>query len=247
MIVPGGAETFSEGLRIGVETFHTLKELSHERGLSTAVGDEGGFAPDLESSEQAIEFDARGGRARRSSRPDRHRARPGDRPSSSARTASTASRAEQATAEQLTSFWSELVDRFPIVSIEDGARRGGLGRLEGADRAGSATGSSSSATTSSSRTSSACARGIDDGRRQFDPDQGQPDRDADRDARRRSRSGAARLLVRDLAPLRRDRGHDDRRPRRGHEQRPDQDRRPEPDRPDVEVQPAAADRRGTGV
>ena len=54
MIVPGGAETFSQGLRIAVETFHTLKALLDDRGLSTAVGDEGGFAPDLESSEQAI-------------------------------------------------------------------------------------------------------------------------------------------------------------------------------------------------
>ncbi|HEX9350812.1 MAG TPA: phosphopyruvate hydratase, partial [Gaiellaceae bacterium] len=55
MIVPGGAESFSEGLRIAVETFHTLKALLHERGLATAVGDEGGFAPDFDSSEQAIE------------------------------------------------------------------------------------------------------------------------------------------------------------------------------------------------
>jgi enolase len=53
--VPVGAETFSDALRIGAETFHALRALLHERGLSTAVGDEGGFAPDLESSEAAIE------------------------------------------------------------------------------------------------------------------------------------------------------------------------------------------------
>ena len=54
MVVPAGASSFSEALRIGAETFHRLKELLHERGLATAVGDEGGFAPDLPSSEEAI-------------------------------------------------------------------------------------------------------------------------------------------------------------------------------------------------
>jgi enolase len=55
MFYPAGAESFSEALRIGSETFHALGELLHERGLSTGVGDEGGFAPDLGSSEEAIE------------------------------------------------------------------------------------------------------------------------------------------------------------------------------------------------
>jgi enolase len=55
MIVPAGAETFAEGLRIAAEVFHTLKAVLHERGLATAVGDEGGFAPDLPSSEAAID------------------------------------------------------------------------------------------------------------------------------------------------------------------------------------------------
>ncbi len=55
MLVPAGAETFSEGLRVGTEVFHHLKAVLHERGLATGVGDEGGFAPDLESTEKAIE------------------------------------------------------------------------------------------------------------------------------------------------------------------------------------------------
>ena len=55
MVVPGGAASFSEALRIGAETFHALRGLLHERGLATAVGDVGGFAPDLESPEAAIE------------------------------------------------------------------------------------------------------------------------------------------------------------------------------------------------
>jgi enolase 1/2/3 len=55
MVVPAGADSFAEALRIGAEVFHALKNVLHERGLATGVGDEGGFAPDLESSEAAIE------------------------------------------------------------------------------------------------------------------------------------------------------------------------------------------------
>src|SRR3989440_12547568 len=56
MIVPGGAESFSECLRMGAEVFHALRATLHERGLSTAVGDEGGFAPDLGSNEEALQM-----------------------------------------------------------------------------------------------------------------------------------------------------------------------------------------------
>ena len=55
MVVPAGAETFAEGLRIGAEVFHALKGVLHERGLATGVGDEGGFAPELDSTDAAIE------------------------------------------------------------------------------------------------------------------------------------------------------------------------------------------------
>ena len=55
MVVPVGAATFSEALRTGAEVFHALKRTLHERGLATAVGDEGGFAPDLDSNEAALE------------------------------------------------------------------------------------------------------------------------------------------------------------------------------------------------
>src|SRR5438067_3543717 len=54
MIMPVGAASFSEALRWGAETYHVLKKLCHDRGLSTAVGDEGGFAPDLASNEEAV-------------------------------------------------------------------------------------------------------------------------------------------------------------------------------------------------
>jgi enolase len=120
MIVPGGAASFSEGLRIAVETFHTLKKLLDERGLATAVGDEGGFAPDLGSSEEAIEVILKA--------VDRagHR----DRIAIALDPAMTELIGEdgvyrfegrEATAEDLQGFWADLAERFPIVSIEDGA------------------------------------------------------------------------------------------------------------------------------
>jgi len=55
MVMPVGADTFSEGLRWGVEIFHSLKKVLHDKGYSTNVGDEGGFAPDIQSNEEAIE------------------------------------------------------------------------------------------------------------------------------------------------------------------------------------------------
>src|SRR5258708_19060172 len=56
MVMPVGAASFREALRWGAETYHTLKKLLHDRGLSTAVGDEGGFAPDLASNEEAVKL-----------------------------------------------------------------------------------------------------------------------------------------------------------------------------------------------
>jgi enolase len=120
MIVPGGAETFSEALRIAIETFHTLKKLLDERDLSTAVGDEGGFAPDLGSSEEAIELILEAV----------ERAGHRDRIAIALDPAMTELIGEdgvyrfegqEATADELPGFWSELGDRYPIVSIEDGA------------------------------------------------------------------------------------------------------------------------------
>jgi enolase len=120
MIVPGGAESFSEALRIAVETFHTLKGLLDERGLATAVGDEGGFAPNLGSSEEAIEVILEAV----------ERAGHGDRIAIALDPAMSELIGEdgvyrfegrETTAEELSGYWAELVDRFPIVSIEDGA------------------------------------------------------------------------------------------------------------------------------
>jgi enolase len=120
MIVPGGAETFSDGLRIGVETFHTLKKLLEERDLATAVGDEGGFAPDLGSSEEAINLILEA--AERAGHRDRI-AIALDPAMSELIGDDGIYRFEgrEATGEKLTDYWAELLERFPLVSIEDGA------------------------------------------------------------------------------------------------------------------------------
>ena len=118
MVVPVGAEAFSEGLRVGVEVFHALKALLHERGLATAVGDEGGFAPDLGSSEDAIaavlEAAERAG----------HRERVAIALDPAAtelwRDGSYSFEGRVASPEEMIAYWEGLADRFPVVSIEDG-------------------------------------------------------------------------------------------------------------------------------
>jgi enolase len=119
MIVPGGAETFSEGLRIAVEVFHTLKAQLEAAGLSTAVGDEGGFAPDLGSSEEAIEqileaIDRAGHRDRVSIALD---------PAMSElfEDGRYAFEGREHSSAELPDYWASLLERYPIVSIEDGA------------------------------------------------------------------------------------------------------------------------------
>ena len=120
MLVPLGADSFAEGLRIGAETFHALKGLLKERGLVTAVGDEGGFAPDLASNEEAItailEAADRAG----------HR----DDVAIAIDAASTevyadgryrlAGEGRELSTAEMVDYLAELCDRHPIVSVEDG-------------------------------------------------------------------------------------------------------------------------------
>jgi enolase len=119
MIVPGGAETFSEGLRIAVEVFHTLKKLLEEAGLSTAVGDEGGFAPDFPSSEDAIEriLEAVHG----AGHGDRVKIALDPAMSELYRDGRYSFEGREEASVDLPEYWAGLADRFPIVSIEDGA------------------------------------------------------------------------------------------------------------------------------
>jgi enolase len=118
MVVPVDAPTFAEGLRIGTETYHALKQVLGERGLATGVGDEGGFAPDLESSEAAIEAILEA--AERAGH--RERVAIALDPATSEVFQDGVYRFEgrEKTSDEMPRFWAELCERYPIVSIEDG-------------------------------------------------------------------------------------------------------------------------------
>jgi enolase len=122
MVVPAGASNYSEALRIGAEVFHALKRTLHERGLATAVGDEGGFAPDLDSNEAALEMLIAGIEAAGY--------RPGDDVAIALDPATSEvyedgsyvleHEGRSLTSAQLVEYWAELAARYPIISIEDG-------------------------------------------------------------------------------------------------------------------------------
>jgi enolase len=122
MVMPVGAPSFAEALRWGTETYHALKQVLHERGLSTAVGDEGGFAPNLAANEDAIKvlveaIDAAG-------------YVPGDDLAIALDPAMSelyrdgryhlAGEGKVLESDELVDYWSRLVSNYPIVSIEDG-------------------------------------------------------------------------------------------------------------------------------
>jgi enolase len=119
MVVPVGGESFADGLRIGVEVYHALKKLLDERGLSTGVGDEGGFAPNLESSEQAIEaiLDA----AERAGHGERIAIALDPATSEIYRDGRYRFEGRDLGSDELPEFWRGIVDAYPVVSIEDGA------------------------------------------------------------------------------------------------------------------------------
>jgi enolase len=126
MFMPVGAASFSEALRWGTECYHALKEVLNARGLSTAVGDEGGFAPDLPNNEEAVEVLVEAivaaGRA------------PGDEIGIALDPATSelwqdgsyvlAGEGRTLSPAELADYWADLVDRYPIVSIEDGMAEG---------------------------------------------------------------------------------------------------------------------------
>jgi enolase len=125
MIIPVGAPTFSEGLRWGVEIFHTLKSVLKKKGYSTNVGDEGGFAPDIQSNEEAIEtvlqaIEAAG-------------YKPGEQIGIALDAASSEmfsdadktykfykSSGKVISSDEMVAYWAEWCKKYPIVSIEDG-------------------------------------------------------------------------------------------------------------------------------
>jgi enolase 1/2/3 len=120
MVVPAGAETFAEALRIGAEVFHALKAVLHERGLATGVGDEGGFAPDLESTAAAIEAVLEA--AERAGHRERVAIALDPAASEVFRDGAyhLPGEGRTLTPAEMVDFYRSLAGRFPVVSVEDG-------------------------------------------------------------------------------------------------------------------------------
>jgi enolase len=124
MVMPVGADTFSEGLRMGTEIFHSLKNVLKEKGHSTNVGDEGGFAPNLASNEEGVEFVLRA--------IEKAGYKPGDDVLLAFDAAASEfydkkrgiyrfdSTGEEMNGEAMVDFWEKWSKKYPIVSIEDG-------------------------------------------------------------------------------------------------------------------------------
>jgi len=122
MIAPIGARSFSEGLQWGVETYHSLKSVLHKKGLSTGVGDEGGFAPSLKANEEALELIVEA--------IEKAGFKPGEQVSLALDPASTefyekgkyhlATENKSLTSSEMVKYYEKLTANYPIVSIEDG-------------------------------------------------------------------------------------------------------------------------------
>src|SRR5574340_623632 len=123
MIMPVGAPRFSEALRMATEVFHALKALLKQKGLNTAVGDEGGFAPDLQSNEEALTLIMEAIEAA-GYRPGRDLALALDCAASElyekGRYVLEAEKNPERSSEEMVAYYGKLLDRYPILSIEDG-------------------------------------------------------------------------------------------------------------------------------
>lgn len=124
MIMPIGAETFSDALRMGVEVFHHLKAVLKEKGLSTNVGDEGGFAPNLKSNEEAIELIIKAiGKAGYKAGQDIYLAldvAASEFYKDKEKVYVMSNGTKKFSTDDMINYWAKLVKKYPIVSIEDG-------------------------------------------------------------------------------------------------------------------------------
>ena len=122
MVMPTGAATFRDGLRWGVEIYHSLKKVLHDKGYNTGIGDEGGFAPSLKSNEEAIEVILEA--------VEKAGYKPGKDVHIALDPAATelyedghynlAKEGRKLTGEEMAAFWERWIDKYPIISLEDG-------------------------------------------------------------------------------------------------------------------------------
>ena len=258
MIMPAGAPSFKEGLRWCTEVFHALQALLKSKGLATSVGDEGGFAPDLASDEEAIQYILEA-IEKAGYLPGRDFVLAMDAASSEWKGSKKGEYklpkcGKVFTSEELVEHWKQLVEKYPIYSIEDGLDEedwegwqhmtkelGGKVQLVGDDLF----------VTNTERLSKGIRLGCGNsiliklnqiGSVSETLEAIKMAHKAGYTAIASHRSG--RLCMRHEPPLRRDRGHHDCRPGRCAEHLPDQDRCPQPQRARRQVQPASPHRGG---
>ena len=244
MVMPVGAPNFAEALRYGAETFHALAKLLKGKGYATSVGDEGGFAPNLGSNEEACELIVKAIEAA-GYKPGKDIAIALDPAASSFYSGGAydlaKSKGGKKTSDEMIALYEKWIDAFPIVSIEDG--------LDENDWKGFAQQTAKQGAAHPDRRRRhlrhqpvlhpARHQGKGGQRRSH---QAQPDRHRDRDDRGHRALPQGRMELRRLAPFGRDRGRLPRRLRRRDGRRPDQDRLGVPQRAHRQIQPPAGDR-----
>ena len=241
MIAPVGADSFREALRWGAEVYQALKSVLKSKGLATGLGDEGGFAPDLPGTRAALDLIAEA--------VEKTGYKLGRDIALALDVAATefhsdgvyAYEGKKLSSQELIAIYSELVSAYPLVSIEDPLSEddwdGWVAITERARRPCAAR-----RRRPVRHQPRAARRGHQPGRRQRAAGEGQPDRHAVGDPRRRDARALVGLPLHDEPPLRRDRGHHDRRSGRRHRLRADQVGRAGPVGARGEVQPAPAHR-----
>ncbi len=248
MVMPVGAESFSEALRWGVEVFHTLKGVLKKRGYNTAVGDEGGFAPSVKSNVEAIEVVLEA--------IQQAGYKPGEEIAIALDPATSEfykdgkyifkkSDKSEKSSDDMVRFWAKWANDYPIVSLEDGLSEedwdgwqhltkelGDKIQLVGDDIFVT--------------NIQIFAEGIEKGIANSILIKAEPDRHCERNSRRHRPGPPQRLHLGNLAPLRRNRRYLHRRPGRGDRSRSDKNRLSLKNRSHRKIQSVAADRRRVG-
>ena len=238
MIAPHNAPSFAEAIRMGMETFHTLKQVLHSKGYSTAVGDEGGFAPDLKSNDEAVELILEA------------ITKAGYKPSTDISICLDPAASEMwddgkyvlfkstkkaITSDELIKIWESWVKQYPIVLLEDGM---GENDWDGWRNLTVALGSKIELVGDDifCTNPQILQQGIDKGIAQRNPHQAEPDRHGDGNAGHDGTGGAQCLPVLRLPPIGRNRGHLHRGSDGCDRRRPHQDRFGLPQRARSEIQ-----------
>ncbi len=249
MVMPVGAPTFAEGLRWGAEVYQSLKNVLHDGGFGTNVGDEGGFAPSLGGNVRAVEVILQA--------IEKAGYRPGEDIFIALDPASSELYDEKSglykleiegkdlTSEELAELWEDWAARFPIISLEDGMAEddwdGWKMLYEQDRRQGAACGRRPSGDERGAHRARHRGEGV-----QFAAVQGEPDRNADGEHRGHRHEPPGRLVRGGEPPLGRDGRRHDCRPGRGLQHGADQDGRAGAQRPCGEVQPTVAHRGTVG-